>query len=47
MVGRGKMEAVRVLLEHGAEITFRHPDGRSLLQLARDEGFQEIAGLLE
>ncbi len=47
MIDRGKTEAVRVLLEHGADVTARHPDGRSLLQLARDKGLQEIAGLLE
>lgn len=47
MVDRGKAEAVVVLLEHGADVTARHPDGRSLLRLARDKGFQEIAALLE
>jgi ankyrin repeat protein len=47
MVERGKAEAVGVLLEHGAGVTARHPDGRSLLRLARDKGFQEIAALLE
>jgi ankyrin repeat protein len=47
MVVRGKIEAVRVLLDHGADVTARHPDGRSLLQVARDQGFEEIAGLLE
>lgn len=43
MVDRGKTAAVRVLLEHGADVTGR----RSLLQLARDKGYQEIAALLE
>ena len=47
MVDRGQTEAVRVLLEHGADVTARHPDGRSLLQLARDKGMPEMAGLLE
>jgi hypothetical protein len=47
MVVRGKKDAVRVLLEHGADVTARHPDGRSLLQVARDQGFEEIAGLLK
>jgi len=47
MVNRGKTEAVRELLKHGADATARHPDGRSLLQLARDQGFPEIAALLE
>jgi ankyrin repeat protein len=47
MVDRGKTNAVRVLLDHGADVTARHPDGRSLLQLARDKGHQEIVRLLE
>ncbi len=47
MVVRGKREAVRVLLDHGADTTARHPDGCSLLQIARDQGFDEIASLLE
>jgi ankyrin repeat protein len=47
MVDRGKTDAVRVLLEHGADITARHPDGRSLLQLARDKGYREIIDLLQ
>jgi ankyrin repeat protein len=47
VVDRGKAEAVRALLEHGADITARPSDGRSLLRLARDKGFEAIAGLLE
>jgi ankyrin repeat protein len=47
MVDRGNTEAVRMLLESGADKTARHPDGRSLLQLANDKGFGEIAALLE
>jgi ankyrin repeat protein len=47
MVVRGKTDAARVLLEHGADVSTRHPDGRSLLQIARDQGFNEIARLLE
>ena len=47
MVIRGKAEAVRALLQHGADAGARHTDGRSLLQIARDEGFAEIAALLE
>ncbi len=47
MVLRGKTDAVRKLLEHGADVTVRYPDGRSLLQAAREQGFEEIARLLE
>ncbi len=47
MVDRGNITAVRSLLEHGADTTVHHPDGRTLLQLARDKGFDEIAALLE
>lgn len=47
MVVRGKTEAIRVLLDHGANATARHPDGRSLLRVARDQGFDEIGGLVE
>jgi ankyrin repeat protein len=47
MVVRGKTDAVRVLLHHGADANARHPDGRSVLQIARQQGFDEIAVLLE
>jgi ankyrin repeat protein len=47
MVDRAKTKAVRVLLKLGADVTARHADGRSLLQLARDKGHQKIAALLE
>ena len=47
MVVHGKTAAVRVLLDHGADAGARHPDGRSLVQAARDRGFEEIANLLE
>lgn len=46
MVDRGKTEAVRVLLERGADVTVRHPGGRPLVELARDKGFHEIVSLL-
>jgi ankyrin repeat protein len=46
-IDRGNTEAFRVLLAHGADSTARHPDGRSLLQLAHDKGFEAIAGWLE
>jgi ankyrin repeat protein len=47
MVERGKTEAVRALLEHGADVKVRPPDGRSLVEVARDKGFAEIADMLE
>jgi ankyrin repeat protein len=46
MVVRGKTEAVRTLLGHGADPSARHPDGHSLFEIARDRGFDEIATLL-
>ncbi len=41
-----KSDAVRALLEHGADITAKHHDGRTLLQLATDEEFGDIAEML-
>lgn len=46
MVVRGNTEAVRVLLNHSANVFSRHPDGRSPLEIAREQGFEEIASLL-
>ena len=46
MVIRGKTEAVRVLLGHGADAATKHPDGRTLPELARDHGQDEITRLL-
>jgi hypothetical protein len=45
MVERGKTGAVRTLMEY-ADITARDPDGRPLVQLARDQGFGETVTLL-
>jgi ankyrin repeat protein len=47
MVDRGKIEAVRALLQQGADPTTRHPSGQSLLEVAEAEGFQEIEALLK
>ncbi len=47
MVVRGKNDAVRLLLDQGANTSARHPDGRSLFEIARYEGLSEIAVLLE
>ncbi|MFZ0593663.1 MAG: hypothetical protein WAM39_24600 [Bryobacteraceae bacterium] len=46
MVVHGKKEAVRVLLDQGANISSRHPDGRSLFEIARDQHLDEIAAML-
>ncbi|HUE89306.1 MAG TPA: ankyrin repeat domain-containing protein [Vicinamibacterales bacterium] len=46
MIEKGKTDAVRVLLAHGADVRGRHPDGRTPLQLATDLGLAEIASLL-
>jgi ankyrin repeat protein len=47
MVSEGMMEAVRVLLAHGADAGARHPDGRGIAEVAHENGFREIAELLE
>jgi ankyrin repeat protein len=47
MVDRGKLEAVRTLLQNGADPTARHPGGLDLIQLARDKHHDEIAALLQ
>jgi ankyrin repeat protein len=41
-----KPEMVRVFLHHGADAAVRHPDGRWLVQVAKDAGYGEIAELL-
>jgi len=33
-------------LEHGADLQAKHPDGRTVLQIARDQGFDEMVDLL-
>jgi len=47
MAVRGKTEAVRVLVDLGADCNARPSDGRPLVQVARDLGLEEIGGLLE
>ena len=47
MVDRGKTEAVRALLAHGANSKANHPDGRTLIQLAKDKSYEEITAQLE
>lgn len=45
---RGKLECVRVLVEHGADMgeIVERVDGRSALVLAREGGFEEIVAYL-
>jgi ankyrin repeat protein len=45
-VARGNAEAVRALLDHGADVHAKHPDGRSLIEVARDHGSDAIVALL-
>jgi len=47
MVDRGKTEAVRALLNQGADPTTHYSNGQSLLERAQDKGHQDIAALLE
>lgn len=46
-VAQGRVESVRVLLERGADVTVRAPNGRSLYDLAKEKGHEEIAALLK
>jgi ankyrin repeat protein len=46
-VMKGKIEAARVLLEHGADVTVRAPDGRTLLDLSGKDRRQQAADLLK
>jgi len=47
MVDRGKTEAVRILLQYGADRNALNHDGRTLHQLVVDRGHKEIDVLLE
>jgi ankyrin repeat protein len=47
MVARGNTEAVRCLLDSGADVNARHPDGRSLVEVASESGWHEITSMLE
>ncbi|MBV8807846.1 MAG: ankyrin repeat domain-containing protein [Acidobacteriaceae bacterium] len=42
----GKPESVRVLLDHGADVTVRAPDNRTLFDLAQESENQQVADLL-
>lgn len=46
-VAHGRTEAVRVLLDHGADISVRDSEGRTLVDLASARGHEAIAQLLE
>ncbi len=43
---RGKIDIVRALIAHGADITLRTPDGRTVAELARPEIREEITAIL-
>lgn len=45
-VAVGNTEAVRVLIDQGADRVVRSPDGRTLLQIAQEKGYEEIRELL-
>jgi ankyrin repeat protein len=47
MVDRGNTEAVRILLQHGADPTAHHPSGQSLLEVAQNKSHSEIVMLLQ
>jgi ankyrin repeat protein len=43
----GQEKTARVLLERGADINVQSPDGRSLQQIAREQGSESIGALLK
>jgi ankyrin repeat protein len=45
-VTRGHAEITRVLLDHGANALIRSPEGRTLIEMAREKKHREIAELL-
>lgn len=47
MVERGKINAVRVLLEQGADVSVPSSDGRLLIEVAAEKDFPEIVNLLQ
>jgi ankyrin repeat protein len=46
-VTRGYAEITRVLLEHGANAAIRSPKGQTLMELARENGHEEVADLFK
>jgi ankyrin repeat protein len=44
---RGDIETIRLLLDRGADETLRSPDGRSLLEVAKEKGYAEVAAVLK
>ena len=44
---RGRVESVRILLNHGGDATVRTRDDRALYEPAEEKGDEEIAGLLK
>ncbi len=45
-VARSRTELVRLLVDHGADVTLCSPDGESLIEIAAKAGYAEIAALL-
>jgi ankyrin repeat protein len=45
-VVQGRLESVRTLVDQGADVAVRTPEGRTLYELAREKGHQQIAALL-
>ncbi len=46
-VVRGQTETVRALMDHGADAMQRSPDGKTLAEIASDNGHAEIARMLK
>ena len=46
-VTRGREEMVRLLIEHGADVTLRSPKGETLSEIAHKGGHREITQILE
>jgi ankyrin repeat protein len=44
---RNKPETVRFLLDHGADANARSPEGKTLYQLAKDNGHEAVAEMLK
>jgi len=45
--GWGRVDVVKLLLEHGADKTAKNKHGRTALELAKEAGFEEVVKALE